>query len=102
MFRQKNAIHVVPSACSRYPPVGSDWLRSKTQILSSPRNPPSKTLLSATSFRLTHQVKFRRSFAKICCIKALSPFPSDVLSALYNWYAAHACTGGFTSLKFHS
>ena len=43
MFWQKRAIQAVPSACSRYPPVGSGALRSKTPMLSNPRKPPSKT-----------------------------------------------------------
>ena len=40
------------------PPVGSGALRSKTPMLSSPRNPPAKTLRPAGSLRLTHQLKF--------------------------------------------
>src|SRR5579859_8203568 len=39
------------------PAVGSAALRSKTPMLSSPRKPPSKTLLPSASLRLTHQVK---------------------------------------------
>ena len=62
MFWQKSAIQAVPSACSRYPPVGSGALRSKTPMLSSPRKPPSKTLLPSRSLRFTHQVKLSRSF----------------------------------------
>ena len=37
-------IHAVASACSSTPPPGSGLLRSKRPMLSSPRNPPSKTL----------------------------------------------------------
>jgi hypothetical protein len=37
MFWLKRAIHAVPSACSRWPPVGSGALRSKTPMLSRPR-----------------------------------------------------------------
>src|SRR3954453_15074098 len=42
MFWQNRAIHAVPSACSRHPPVGSGALRSNTPMLPRPRNPPSK------------------------------------------------------------
>ena len=58
MFWLKRAIQAVPSACSRWPPVGSGALRSKTPMLSSPRKPPSKTFLPKRSLRFTHQVKF--------------------------------------------
>src|SRR5882724_5960861 len=40
MFWAKRAIQAVPSACSRWPPVGSGALRSNTPMLSSPRKPP--------------------------------------------------------------
>ena len=60
MLRLYSAIHAVPSACSRCPPVGSGALRSKTPMLSSPRKPPSNTLRPSRSFRFTHQVKFVR------------------------------------------
>ena len=64
MFWQNKAIHAVPSACSRYPPVGSGALRSKTLILSSPRKPPSNTFLPKRSLRFTHQVKLIISLLK--------------------------------------
>ena len=64
MFWLKRAIQAVPSACSRWPPVGNGALRSKTPMLSSPRKPPSNTFLPNRSLRLTHQVKFRSSFDK--------------------------------------
>ncbi len=44
------------------PPVGSGALRSKTPMLSRPRNPPWKTLRPSVSLRLTHQVKLSSSF----------------------------------------
>ena len=47
MFWLNSAIHAVPSACSRRPPVGSAALRSNTPMLSRPRKPPSKTFLPA-------------------------------------------------------
>lgn len=56
-------IHSHPSCAVRLldsPPMGRGELRSKTPILSMPRNPPSKTLRPVISFRLTHQVKFIR------------------------------------------
>src|SRR5208337_4511076 len=52
MFWQNSAIQAVPSACSRYPPVGSGALRSNTPMLSRPRNPPSNTFLPKRSLRL--------------------------------------------------
>ena len=53
-----DAIQAVPSACSREPPVGSGALRSKTPMLSRPRNPPAKTLRPVGSLRLTDEPKF--------------------------------------------
>src|SRR5262245_60344533 len=98
----KNAIHAVPSDCSRLPPVGSALLRSKTPMLSRPRKPPENTLFSSSSLRFTHQVKFNDSFSKQNLRNARSPRPRNCLSKLYTVQTAHACTGGFTSLKFHS
>jgi hypothetical protein len=56
MLRQKKAIHDVPSACRRVPPVGSASDRLKIPMLSIPKNPPSKTLFPSESFRLTHLI----------------------------------------------
>ena len=64
MFWQNSAIQAVPSACSRWPPVGSGALRSKTPMLSSPRKPPSNRFLPKRSLRFTHQLKFSISFRK--------------------------------------
>ena len=61
MFWLKKPIQAVPSACSKGPPVGKDALRSKMPMLSSPRKPPSNTLLPIGSSRFTHQVKFSNS-----------------------------------------
>ena len=61
MVPQKNAIHAVPSACSRCPPVGSGFERSKIPMLSSPRKPPPNRLFPSSSFRFTHQVKLMSS-----------------------------------------
>ena len=58
MFWQNRATQAVPSACSRWPPVGNGALRSNTPILSSPRNPPSNRLRPKRSLRFTHQPKF--------------------------------------------
>ena len=52
IFRQYIAIQLVPSDCSRAPPPARGLLRSKTPILSRPRNPPSKTLLPSASFAI--------------------------------------------------
>ena len=65
MFWLKRAIQAVPSACSRWPPVGSGALRSKTPMLSRPRKPPSKTFLPKRSLRFTHQVKFSTSLLNV-------------------------------------
>ncbi len=62
MHCEKNAIHAVPSDCSRWPPVGSGALRSNTPMLSRPRNPPSNTLRPVGSLRLIHHVKLTSSF----------------------------------------
>src|SRR4249919_819472 len=75
MFWLKRVIHAVPSACSRWPPVGSGALRSKTPMLSRPRKPPSKTFLSKRSLRFTHQVKLRRSLWKADFRNARSTSP---------------------------
>ncbi len=102
MFWQKSAIQAVPSACSRYPPVGSGALRSKTPMLSSPRKPPSKTLLPERSFRFTHQVKLSVSLWKRRSSHSRSPWPRRAFSSRCVKIVAHACTGGLTSPKFHS
>src|SRR4029453_14643122 len=75
MSRQNMAIQLVPSACSSVPPVGSGALRSKTPMLSSPRNPPSNTLSPDASLRFTHQVKFISSLWNMPSRNARSPFP---------------------------
>ena len=75
MFWQNSDTHAVPSACSRCPPVGSGALRSKTPMLSSPRNPPSKRFLPKRSLRLTHQLKFSVSLANVRLRNSMSPFP---------------------------
>ena len=79
MFWQKRATHAVPSACSRYPPVGSGALRSKTPILSSPRNPPSKRFLPKRSLRFTHQPKFAVSLPNTRFRKSRSLLPRNCL-----------------------
>ena len=72
---QKKAIHAVPSACSRCPPVGSGRERSKTPMLSRPRNPPEKRCRPLTSLRFTHQVKLSTSFKKLRERKSRSRAP---------------------------
>src|SRR5215813_7097669 len=102
MFWQNKAIHAVPSACSRYPPVGNGELRSKTPILSSPRNPPSNAFLPVRSFRFSHQVKLSKSFRKERLNHSTSASPDSVFSSRYVKIVAHGWTGGLTSPKFHS
>ena len=75
-------IHAVPSDCSSTMPSGKVVLRSKTPILSSPRNPPSKMLFSSWSLRLTHQVKLSINFWKTRSRKKVSPFPVRSFSCL--------------------
>ncbi len=83
------------------PPVGSSALRSKTPMLSRPRNPPAKTLRPAGSLRFTHQLKLSISPWNERSRNRMSARPS-VRSILNKNSVAQACTGGFTSLKFHS
>ena len=52
------------AGCSRWPPVGNGALRSKTPILSSPRNPPSKRFLPSRSLQFTQHPKFEVSLPK--------------------------------------
>src|SRR5262252_7349517 len=102
MFWQKSETHAVPSACSRWPPVGSGALRSNTPMLSSPRKPPSKRFLPKRSLRFTHQLKFNISLAKDLLRNSRSASPLSACSVRYKKMVAHACTGGLTSLKFVS
>ncbi len=67
-------------------------------MLSSPRKPPSNTLLPLLSLRLTHQVKFISSLCSTRWRNWKSPDPS--ISKTFS--AAQACTGGFTSSNAHS
>ena len=75
MFWQNSDTQAVPSACSRWPPVGRGALRSKTPMLSSPRKPPSKRFLPNRSLRFTHQLKFSVSLANERLRNSRSPFP---------------------------
>ena len=75
-------IQLVASDCSMWPPVGSGALRSKTPMLSRPRNPPWKTFLPSASLRLIHQVKFRSSLWKTRSRNLRSPLPVRFLSIL--------------------
>ena len=101
MFWLNRAIHPVPSACSSRPPVGNAALRSKTPMLSSPRNPPSNTFLPAGSLRLTHHVKLSSRRVNDCRRNGRSTSPRCP-DTLYMNSVAKACTGGLTSPKFHS
>jgi len=71
-------------------------------MLSRPRNPPSKTFFPKRSLRFTHHVKFSMSFLNADLRKSTSTPPRRALSARRRKSVAQACTGGFTSLKFHS
>ena len=79
MFWLNRAIQAVPSACSRWPPVGSGALRSKTPMLSRPRKPPSKTFLPKRSLRFTHQVKFSSSLLNADLRNSTSVFAAQGL-----------------------
>ena len=92
------AIQPVPSDCSSTPATGSAADRSNGPTLSSPRKPPSKTLLPPTSLRLTHQVKLSSSLCMTRARKSWSRPPS--ISNTRS--AAQACTGGLTSPNAHS
>ena len=77
MFRQYMPIQAVPSACSRWPPVGSGAERSNTPMLSRPRKPPWKTFRPSASLRLTHQVKLSSSLWKTRSRNRRSRCPRD-------------------------
>eukprot|EP01139_Manchomonas_bermudensis_P004944 Amastigsp_a174484_4.p4 type:complete len:172 gc:universal Amastigsp_a174484_4:808-293(-) len=102
MLRQYMATHAEPSDCSSTPPVGSGLERSKTPMLSSPRNPPSKTFFPARSLRLIHQVKLSSRRENTVPRNTVSYTPVTRCVSWYTRRAAHACTGGLQSLKFHS
>src|SRR5215469_9686280 len=102
MLCENIAIHAVPSACSRYSPFGSGALLSKIPMLSNPRNPPSNTFLPPRSFLFTHHVKFSSSLRKQLLRNSRSPCLRMLFSVRYTYSTDHACTGGFTSPKFHS
>src|SRR5882757_6876877 len=95
-------IQLVESDCSRIDPSGKGVFLSKSPILSIPRKPPSKILFPCSSFLFTHQVKFMSSLRKMVSRNLRSPVPVAVLSMLYTFQVAQACTGGFTSEKAHS
>ena len=93
------AIQAVPSACSRATPAGSGMDRSKTPMLSSPRKPPEKSWVPATSLRFAHQVKLRPSLMKIRFRKSKSGgCPAHSRESKRRRHA-QAWTGGFTSPK---
>mmetsp|Transcript_68389 Transcript_68389/g.191670 ORF Transcript_68389/g.191670 Transcript_68389/m.191670 type:complete len:223 (+) Transcript_68389:945-1613(+) len=101
--RLKKAIQLVPSDWLMMPPVGSLPPRSKTPMLSRPRKPPWKMFRPSASLRLTHHVKLIINLWKISSKNTMSPTPLHFfLSIWYTRQDAQACTGGLTSLKFHS
>ena len=80
-LRQNSAIHDVPSDCSSMPPSGSWADRSIGPMLSSPRKPPSNTLLPLASLRFTHQVKFSSSLWRTRSRKSKSRAAVDLEDA---------------------
>ncbi len=82
MLMQYMPIQLVASDCSMWPPVGKGELRSKTPMLSSPRNPPWKTFLPSASLRLIHHVKFRSSLWKTRTRNFRSALPERFSSIL--------------------
>ena len=72
--------------------------RSIGPMLSSPRNPPSKTFEPSRSWRFTHHVKLTSSLSKMRLRKSVSRPPSIAKTSS----AAQACTGGLTSSNDHS
>ena len=91
------AIHAVPSACSRWPPVGSGALRSNTPMLSRPRKPPSIVLTETVL--AVHPPGVVQQKLLEC-----RPEEFDICLATQAWFSSEerrrTCTGGFTSLKF--
>ena len=71
-------------------------------MLSKPKNPPWNRLRSSASLRFTHQVKFVSRRSNTRARNSRSPSPRISASRSYTYSAAHAVTGGLTSLKFHS
>jgi len=94
LLARRCATHAVPSACSRWPPVGSGALRSNTPMLSSPRKPPSNRFLPKRSLRFTHQLKFSISLAKDLLRNPRSASPLSACSVRYMKMVAQACTAG--------
>ena len=83
MFWLKSAIQAVPSACSRWPPVGSGALRSKTPMLSRPRNPPSNTLLPVAVLAVHPPGEVqRRASGRTLSSQSTSPSPGTDLLEL--------------------
>ena len=64
-------------------------------MLSSPRNPPSKTLMPWLSTLLTHHAKFISSFWKHFSRNTRVRFAGARFSGWYTRQHAQACTGGF-------
>ena len=60
-----NAIQLVASDCSSRHPGGTSRERSKSEMLSIPRKPPSKRFDPSESLRLSHQPKLNISLVKI-------------------------------------
>lgn len=68
-------------------------------------NPPASRQSDQHDFKhtlATNHVKFNKSFWKTLSKNCTSSFPNSFLSILNTRNVAQACTGGLTSLKFHS
>src|SRR6476469_8471041 len=102
MLWQYSAIQAVPSDWSSEPPVGRGALRSKTPILSSPRNPPSNRLFPSLSFRFTHQPKVCISLRNDARRNVRARLPGNSFANMYTYCVVYEFTGGITSQKFHA
>ena len=93
--------HQPPGAHARLtrPPLRSFTSRPHSRTALSFGSP---TLLPFLSFLFTHQVKLSSNFWNTFSKKNKSALPLCFSSILKTLKVAQACTGGLTSLKFHS
>ena len=73
MFWQNSAIQAVPSACSRWPPVGSGARAVEDADVVEAQEAALEDVAPRRSLRLTHQVKLASSLWKARLRKAMSP-----------------------------
>jgi len=69
----------VPSACSKWPPVGSGGATVKDADVSRTEEASSNTFLPKRSLRFTHQVKFSKSLLNVALRKSRSASPRSAL-----------------------